>query len=91
MKSFAEYDLSMWVDRPVIDLTGLTGTYDFTLYWTPEYPMVELNARPGAEAAEPAPTLLQALQDQLGLKLEARKSSIEVIVIDHVEKIPTGN
>jgi uncharacterized protein (TIGR03435 family) len=67
---------------PVIDATGLTGLFDFTLNWTPD--------NLSAETA-PGPSIFAALQEQLGLKLEASKSTLEVLVIDHVERIPREN
>jgi uncharacterized protein (TIGR03435 family) len=74
---------------PVIDRTGLTGTFDFTLECTPE-----LNgALPPDETFRPdqsGPTFREALQEQLGLKLESQKTNIEVFVIDHVER-PSEN
>jgi uncharacterized protein (TIGR03435 family) len=72
---------SGWTDRPVIDNTGFTGTYDFVLDWTPDdVKSDELSA----------PSLFTAVQEQLGLKLEAQIAPREVLVIDHVEK-PEGN
>ncbi|HEY1743206.1 MAG TPA: TIGR03435 family protein [Granulicella sp.] len=73
--------------RPVVDKTGLTGQYDFTLHWTPVDP------GPGAaptDAAEQGPSLFTALEEQLGLKLTPAKEQIEVIVVDSVEK-PSEN
>jgi uncharacterized protein (TIGR03435 family) len=93
MRSFADF-LSPFLERPVVDMTGLNGTYDFTLYWAAEYPMVKPAPRASgveAEIPEPAPTIFEAVQDQLGLRLEPRKASIEILVVDHVEKIPTEN
>jgi uncharacterized protein (TIGR03435 family) len=71
---------------PVVDSTGLTGVFDFTLEWSPE-------EVPTADAAAGAPgtSLFAALQDQLGLRLEARKGPVEVLVVDHLEKTPTEN
>jgi uncharacterized protein (TIGR03435 family) len=86
--------LSPLMERPVIDMTGLTAKYDFTLEWTPEYPMVRAASRaPGAEAepSDPAPTIFAAVQDQLGLKLEPRKAPVEILIVDRVEKTPTEN
>ena len=70
--------------RPMIDATALTGTFDFLLEFTPE---PQNPTPPGLNVApDPdGPTFEQALRDQLGLKLESRKSSMEVIVVDHVE------
>ncbi len=70
------------VDRPVRNKTGLTGTYDYTLRWWPEYGGPSTNAD--------SISVFTALQEQLGLKLESQKGPVEVLVVDHVEK-PTGN
>jgi uncharacterized protein (TIGR03435 family) len=71
------------VGRPVIDRTGLKGSYDFKLKWTPE-------GRGGELPADAPPGLFTAIQEQLGLKLEAAKGPVKVLVIDHVER-PTEN
>ena len=65
------------VGRPVIDKTGLTGVYSFNLTFS---------TKPGDEK----PSIFTAVQEQLGLKLEAAKSPIEVLVVDHIEKA-SGN
>lgn len=67
--------------RQVMDRTGLTGLYDFTLEWMPDVP----------GQSEPGPSLFTALQEQLGLKLETQKAPVDVLVVDSVEKTPTGN
>lgn len=78
--------------RVVVDKTGLTGDYDYTIKWTPEW----MSAHPRQSDAllpdtEPAgPSLFTALQDQLGLKMVPEKAPIQVLVIDHVEP-PTAN
>ena len=75
--------------RPIIDKTGLTGTFDFTLEWARER-----RTAPGFDssgASDPTgPTALEALHDQLGLKLESAKASIPILVIDKVER-PSEN
>lgn len=70
--------------RPMIDTTGLTGTFDFLLEFTPES---RVATPPGTNAAaDPdGPSFEQALRDQLGLKLESRKSSMDVMIVDHIE------
>jgi uncharacterized protein (TIGR03435 family) len=78
------------LDRPVIDRTGLTGTYDFDLAWTPDESQFG-----GFHAVEPVngppkPDLFAAIQQQLGLKLEATKAPVDILVIDHVDR-PTAN
>ena len=79
--------LPQFVDRQVIDRTGLTGVYDLTLTWTPEA-MPSLLGPPQAPLppADPdVPNIFTAVQEQLGLKLEAGRGPVEVIVIDHIE------
>jgi uncharacterized protein (TIGR03435 family) len=83
----------------VVDKTALTGKYDVTLSFTPEMGMEQMMRTPDggqtgdanvAQAAATAPSLFTALQEQLGLKLEARKEPTDVIVIDHIEQ-PSPN
>jgi uncharacterized protein (TIGR03435 family) len=71
------------VERPVLDRTGLTGTYDMLLEFVPE------NPDPAKAAVEDAagPSLATALKDQLGLRMEAGKGSVEVVVLYKVEKL----
>jgi uncharacterized protein (TIGR03435 family) len=81
--------LPQFVDRQVIDRTGLTGLYDFTLKWTPEGIGTTLLGRPPTPQtpSDPdAPSIFTAVQEQLGLKLEAGRGPVEVVVIDHIEK-----
>jgi len=73
------------VNRPVLDKTGLTGLYDFTLSWLPDPGQVGNAAGQGEGAS-----IFTALVEQLGLKLEAQKGPVEILVIDHVEK-PSEN
>jgi uncharacterized protein (TIGR03435 family) len=85
-------------DRVVIDATGLQGSFDFELKWTPDE--FHSGSSTGAAAAPgPAnstlsdassPSFFTALQEQLGLKLESRKALVEVLAIDHVER-PSPN
>jgi uncharacterized protein (TIGR03435 family) len=75
------------LDRPVVDQTGLAGRYDFSLVWTPDQLM---GAAPNPNAIAPPPDLFTAVQQQLGLKLDAAKVRVEVFVIDKVEK-PSEN
>lgn len=65
------------VDRPIVDATGLSGNFEWVLTfgW-------------GSNPPADVPQLFAALQEQLGLKLEARQGPIEVLVVDHVE-LPT--
>jgi bla regulator protein BlaR1 len=82
-------------NRLVLDKTGLTDQYDWTLKWTPETPSaamgISASASPNSSAAEPADApLFTALQEQLGLKLEARKAPVDIIVINQIEH-PSAN
>lgn len=72
--------------RPVVNKTGLTGTYDFVLDWTPDQGESAADSADGGDA----PSLFAALQEQLGLKLVSTKSPVEIVVIDHIE-LPSGN
>jgi uncharacterized protein (TIGR03435 family) len=77
------------LDRPVVDRTGLGGKYDFDLEWTPDETQFD-GQGPPASPDSTAPDLFAALQRQLGLRLEATKGPVEVLVIDKVER-PTAN
>lgn len=77
--------VSSYLRRPVIDATGLKGKYDFTLYWVQ-------NASALTSDADTAPSLAVAIQEQLGLKLEPKeRGAVQVLVVDHAEKIPHDN
>jgi uncharacterized protein (TIGR03435 family) len=78
--------ISNALHSPVIDKTGLTDRYDFTLDFTPDVAELE----PTARGSERAPNILTAVQDQLGLKLESGKGSVGVIVIDDIKQ-PSPN
>ena len=75
-------------DRPIVDRTGLSGTFDFILEWGPD-PASASAASPDQDDRQAY--LQEALQDQLGLKLERRKAPVEVLLIDHVDQQPTEN
>jgi uncharacterized protein (TIGR03435 family) len=75
---------------PVVDHTGLEGTFSFTLKWTPERRLTEKAASKGADADAP-PSIFTALNEQLGLKLEKRKALLEVLIVDKAERVPTEN
>jgi len=98
--------LSNELKRPVIDKTGLTGKYDFTLGYAPENmpaimkaggppppPPSGPDAAPGAAASpdDLEPTLTTAVQQQLGLRLDAKKIQVDILVIDRADKTPTEN
>jgi len=68
--------LAMESDRTIVDRTGLGGEYDVTLKWTPD----------AADSDPAAVPLFTAIQEQLGLKLEATKAPVEILVIDSAQK-----
>jgi uncharacterized protein (TIGR03435 family) len=77
------------LDRPIVDKTGLSGRYDFKLAWTPdESQFGGIAPRESSESTEP--DLFMAIQQQLGLKLEATRGPVDVLVIDKVER-PSDN
>jgi uncharacterized protein (TIGR03435 family) len=72
------------LDRPVVDKTGPTGSYNTKLTYTSDYTAIREN--PDLSDIN----VFQALEEQLGLKLEPRKEAIELLVVEHVEK-PSAN
>jgi len=91
MEQFAGFLQARIVDRPVVDKTGLTGKYDFTLTWRPEQlgPRPP-NAPPLPDDIESRPDIFTAMQEQLGLRFQAEKTAVEVIVVDKADK-PSEN
>ena len=92
--------LSKILQTPVVDLTGLTGRYDVRLHFAVEQiaplatsaPSGETGLSPAApQASDPAPTLVEAVQNQLGLKLEAKRLPVDFLVVEHAERRPTEN
>jgi uncharacterized protein (TIGR03435 family) len=99
--------LSGNLGRPVTNSTGLKGKYSFTLSWSPPATGVMMGALglpvtphppqpgdsgvPSASVDDSGPSLFSAIQQQLGLRLESKKGMIDVLVIDHAEKVPTEN
>lgn len=75
--------------RPVVDRTGLTGTFDFSINWAPPSPSSALSAT-DAPLSDTGPTFEQSLREQLGLKLEPGRAPVRTLVIDHVEQ-PSPN
>jgi uncharacterized protein (TIGR03435 family) len=82
--------LSQQLQRTVTDKTGLTGMYDFELKWTLDQGVAPRAGSEQPEASDPGPSLFSALEEQLGLKLNATKEPVETLVIDHVEQ-PSAN
>ncbi|MGA7235746.1 MAG: TIGR03435 family protein [Bryobacteraceae bacterium] len=88
LKDFANL-LTGELDRPVFDYTGLTEKYDFGIAWSTDEAIAKALNQPSA--LEPGLDVFAALQAQLGLKLEPRKASVEMVVVDRVEREPTAN
>jgi uncharacterized protein (TIGR03435 family) len=84
MASLADLVSRLW-DQMVIDRTGLTGVYDFELRWNND------NLNPAPPDGDSFPFLFTALQETLGLRLQAEKVPVEVIVVGHVERVPIEN
>jgi uncharacterized protein (TIGR03435 family) len=87
---------SRFLRETVIDMTGLKTWYAVNLEWTPDPP--ESSRPPAGQPGvpplidvAPGPTIFSAVESQLGLKLEHRKGPLDVMVIDHAEKVPVGN
>jgi uncharacterized protein (TIGR03435 family) len=100
-------NLSMWnlanllgalVDRPVLDLTGVEGVYDLSLEFAPDTALGPGMSKLSAEAAAsgrpldaaPGPSIFTAVQ-QLGLKLDARKAPVEILVVESASRVPVKN
>jgi len=89
--------LSRFERQLVMDMTGLTGPFSVDLTWIPD----ALRNRVSQDGAAPlingqpinvdGPSLPTALQEQLGLRLESRKGPVDVLVVDHAEKVPVDN
>jgi uncharacterized protein (TIGR03435 family) len=77
------------LDRPVVDRTGLTGRYDFDLEWAPDETQFGGEVPPASSEAPSAP-LFSAIQQQLGLRLEATRGPVEALVVDKAER-PSAN
>ena len=95
--TMAAFAGTLWrrvVQRPVFDRTGLSGSFDLDLTYLPE--LESINGRPASESPflpaqiTGAPSIFTAVQEQLGLKLDATKGSVDVLVVDGVET-PTAN
>lgn len=79
--------ISGQVGRPVDDATGLHGKYEISLYWTPD----SMRATSPSASDDYGPTMIEALQDQLGLRLEPRKGWADFLIVDHAERVPAEN
>jgi uncharacterized protein (TIGR03435 family) len=78
--------LAFFLQRPVMDKTGLTARYDIELEWTPETTLMQTRN----PATEGPPPIFTALDEQLGLRLESARGSVRKLVVDHVAR-PSEN
>jgi uncharacterized protein (TIGR03435 family) len=91
--------LSANLGKPVTDATSLKGQYEISLCWAADSLSAARAGAPPPGGGPPTaslpeaggPTLMTALQDQLGLRLEAKKGPLDFLVVDRVEKLPAGN
>ncbi|MGA3017823.1 MAG: TIGR03435 family protein [Bryobacteraceae bacterium] len=89
--------LSYHLGRPVVDATGLKGKYEIDMTWTIDLAWIMENAGRRdligglPDDGRSGPTLIRAVQDELGLKLNSKKGPGDIVVIDHVEKVPIEN
>ena len=93
LNDFAQLMQSVVLDRPVLNQTGLTGRFDFQLNWSPDDSQFRgLGAKqpPSNDGSNSLPNLYTALQEQVGLKMDARKAPAPVLVVDGVQK-PSAN
>jgi uncharacterized protein (TIGR03435 family) len=86
MADFADL-LSRALERPVKDLTGLPGVYDIKIAWLPD----NATSADAPGNKDLAASVYAAVQDQLGLKLQAQRLPVEILVVDHAERVPAGN
>jgi uncharacterized protein (TIGR03435 family) len=95
MGDFTDFLQMLVLDRPVVDRTGIKGRYDFHFTFTPDDSLFNghpprMPAQADGSTAEAAPGFFDAIQKDIGLKLDAQKTAVDVIVIDHVER-PSAN
>jgi uncharacterized protein (TIGR03435 family) len=84
-------ELQANLDRAVVDRTDISGRFDFGLNWTPDaFQASRLSGAPAPRDSNEFPDVFTAIQEQLGLRLESTKGSIDVMVIDRVEQ-PSQN
>jgi uncharacterized protein (TIGR03435 family) len=93
MEDFAGLMQTAVLDKPVVDQTALAGKWNFPLKWTPDesqFGGMGIKVPPPSDAPDAPPPLFTAIQEQIGLKLEAGKAQVKVLVIDKAEK-PSAN
>lgn len=82
--------LARMLGHPVVDETGLTAMYEVKVEWTPDQAPPATNSEEQT-APEPGPSLFTAVNGHLGLRMQTRKVSADLVVVDHMERAPTEN
>lgn len=82
--------LSLDLEQPVIDKTSLEGAFDFNLDFAPYFP-VDKSGHPTGVGTDLPPIIVTAVREQLGLRLEAKRGLVDVLVVDSAEKTPAEN
>jgi len=89
--------LSSQMDHPVLDQTDVKGLFDITLDWVPDDTQSKMGIAGGDRPsrmlsnAPDGPSIFDALQEKLGLKLQTKKEAVEILAVDHAERVPTEN
>ena len=81
---------SQTLGAPLTDETGLTGKYDYTIFWSTTATDAARRGTPATDDSD-GPSIFDAVQEQLGLKIEKTRGPVQVLVVDHVDKKPTEN
>jgi len=88
-------DFAVWVTRqvgrPVVDKTDVAGAYSFEFDFAQEERSLQTDPAKAAESAPQGPTIYTVLQEQIGLRLQSQKVPVDVVVVDHIERVPTEN
>ena len=80
--------LARLLGETVVDKTGIEGVYDFEFKWTSD----DMDSSTSSTSnGDPAPSLFTAVQETLGLRLQSQKVPVDIIVVDHVERVPAEN
>jgi uncharacterized protein (TIGR03435 family) len=79
------------LNRPVKDMTGLSGNYEVNLKWTPEAAVLAGADNTSTPPDDRPPSIFTALREQLGLRLEPQNFPMQIVVVDHIERVPTEN
>ena len=93
MRDFANLLQGSVLDRPVVDQTGLSGRFDFLLNWTPDefqFQSMGIKVPPPSDKPDAPPDLYTSIQQQAGLRIESTKATVDILVIDKLEK-PSAN